>query len=91
MCSHDVVLFVPGEAMFPCEIISQTSANTPNARIDAQGNISGTVCLTTIIKVMTDADILIPSYGFAPPPPAVSFDDDACRGFFDLPLFPRGK
>lgn len=91
MCSHDVVLFVPEQSIFPFDIVATSSTNVPVGTVDANGRIVATVCCTTIIKVITETDLLIPSYGFATPPPAIEFSEDACRGFFDLPLYPRGR
>ena len=88
--SQDVVLYVPGESVLPFEIVAIASCSAPVGTV-VNGRIIATLCTTTIIKVVTDSDILIPTYGFAPPPPAVSFAEDVCRGFFELPLYPLGK
>jgi len=89
-CHHDVIMYVPGESIFPFEITAQSSASAPTARVDTSG-ITATVCSTAIIKVITNTDMLIPVFGHAPPGEAISFREDACKEFFELPLYPVGK
>jgi len=89
-CHYDVVLYVPGESIFPFEITAQASAAAPAARIN-DTTIVATVCSTAIIKVVTTTDLLIPVFGHAPPGQAITFKDDACKEFFELPLYPVGK
>ena len=47
-----------------------------------------TVCVTIILKVLANVEILIPSYGFCTIPPAEEFAESVCDEFFSLPLFP---
>jgi len=87
---QDVVLFAPGESIFPVEILATSSASALSGTA-ANGNIHATICCTVITRVVTDTDLLIPTFGLAVTPPGVNFRDDACKEFFDLPLYPRGK
>ena len=87
---EDVVLFVPGDSIFQFEIVANASSNGIAGRV-VNGEIETTLCSTIVTKVVTQADILIPTYGHLPPPEAVTFAQDACRGFFDLPLYPLGS
>ena len=88
--TEDIILFVPGESIFPFEIVCRAQAVAPAGKV-VNGDVVATVCLTMVMKVVTEADILLPTYGHVPAPPAVSFEEDACKGFFDLPLYPTGK
>ena len=47
-----------------------------------------TVCVTIILKVLAQVEILVPSYGFCTIPPCEEFADSVCDEFFSLPLFP---
>lgn len=47
-----------------------------------------TVCVTVILKVLAQVEILIPSYGFCTVPPCEEFAENVCDEFFSLPLFP---
>ena len=90
--NYDVVLFVPQESVFPFEITAQSSVQSSVGTIDLLGpTANATICVTTAIKVIATSDIMIPAYGFAPAPPAVTFSEDVCKGFFDLPLFPTSR
>jgi len=89
-CRQDVVLFAPGESIFPFEVMATASASAPSG-FARNGEITATVCCTVITKVVTDTDLLIPSYGLAIAPPCTNFREDACKEFFDLPLYPMGN
>ena len=86
----DIIMYVPEASVFPFEItaVSSTSA--------LQGTFSGntlncTTCTTTIMKVTAETDLLIPSYGYSHPPDAIHFEEQVCKQFFELPLYPSGK
>ena len=87
---EDIILFTPSDSIFPFEVVANTSCQATTGRVQ-DGDIVATLCSTVIIKIVTQADILLPTYGHVPPPPAVNFSEDACRGFFDLPLYPVGQ
>lgn len=90
VCVHeDIVLFIPGDSQFPFEIAATATAQATQGRVHS-GEICATICCTVITKVVTEADLLLPTYGHLPPPGCVSFTQDACREFFDLPLYPQG-
>ena len=88
--TQNIVMFVPRQSVFPFEIEATTSTQAIRGAFDASFNLTATVCLTTVTRVIAETDIMLPTYGFAPTPPAITFDDNACDEFFDLPLFPRG-
>jgi len=90
-CHQDVILFTPEDSIFPYEILATASANAPTGTVTRDGQICATVCCTAITKVCTETDLLIPTYGVAVAPSAVNFREDACREFFNLPLYPRGN
>lgn len=86
----DVVLYVPQPSIVPFTVqasggVILTEGVFPT---DAQSPLTVNVCLALILKVVADADILVPSYGYCLIPPCQSFSEDVCAGFFDLPLFP---
>jgi len=83
-------MFVPGESIFPFEVLATASANAPSGHVQ-NGSICITLCATAITKVVTETDLLVPTYGISIAPPSVNFREDACKEFFDLPLYPRGN
>ena len=85
---NDVVLYVPQPSIVPYQIEAFGSAICSTGAFDAEGTLTVTLCVTIILKVVVDADILVPTYGYAQIPPCQEFTQDVCTGFFDLPLFP---
>ncbi|MCL2756203.1 MAG: hypothetical protein FWE45_04110 [Firmicutes bacterium] len=92
-CHHDIVLYVPEQdSIFPFEVVAQTSASAPVGDVDlTRGLIYATICSTAVIKVVTESDLLVPVFGHAPPGNAITFKEDVCKEFFELPLYPMGK
>ena len=45
-------------------------------------------CVTVIIKILMEVELLVPSYGYATIPPCQEYTQEVCSGFFELPLFP---
>lgn len=92
--SHDVILNVPEPSIIPYAFEAIVSA------VSQRGSISGgptdavaivDMCLTTVLKIVIDADIAVHSYGYAQFPQLQDFVEDACSGYFDLPLYPRNN
>lgn len=48
-------------------------------------------CVTCILKVSMQVELLVPSYGYCAIPPAQEYSHEVCTGFFELPLYPQGK
>ncbi len=86
--SNDVVLYVPQPSIVPYQIEAFGSAVCADGSFNDSDTLTTSLCITIIIKVVVDADILIPTYGYAQIPPCQEFTQDTCTGFFDLPLFP---
>ena len=84
---NDVVLYVPQPSIIPYQIEGFGSAVCTDGSI-TDGVLTTNLCVTVIIKVTVEADILVPTYGYAQIPPCQEFAQDTCTGFFDLPLFP---
>lgn len=85
----DVLLFVPEESIVPFRIESLVSAVCVSGTYCGNDVFSLTVCVTVILKVVAEVELLIPSYGFCPIPPCEEFSSTVCDEFFSLPLFPE--
>ena len=46
-------------------------------------------CVTIILKVVMEVELLIPSYGYSAIPPCQEYTQEVCAGFFELPVFPQ--
>ncbi len=90
--SEDVLLFVPAPSIMPYKVTSEVSAVCAEGRFNPDTNtFSVNACLTVILKVAIDVEILVPSYGYCAIPPAQDYSQEVCAGFFELPLYPQGK
>ena len=59
---------------------------------NAQNNtFTVNACVTVILKIAIDVELLVPSYGYCAIPPAQDYSKEVCAGFFELPLYPQGK
>ena len=85
----DVVMCVPTGSVFPVELSARVNMASPNGTYTGGGNtFSITACVTIVLKVEADVELLIPSYGYCRIPECTQFTQEACQGVFDLPLFP---
>ena len=86
--AEDVILYVPQPSIIPTAIEVTASLNTPDGEYVGNNVFSLDACISIIIKVVVEAEILVPTYGYCPIPACQDYTQDACSGFFDLPLFP---
>lgn len=84
----DVLLSIPDESIVPYTLESMVSAICVSGTYLGNNRFSLTICVTVVLKVLAEVEILIPSYGFCPIPPCEEFADNVCDEFFSLPLFP---
>lgn len=90
--NEDVILFVPAPSIMPFTIEAQASAVAAEGSFDnCSRTFTVNVCITAILKVAIDVELLIPSYGYCAIPPAQDYSKEVCAGFFELPLYPKGK
>ena len=84
----DVVLYVPQPSVVPYRVTAFANAICSGGIFVDDNTFSISPCLTLIIRVVVDAELLIPTYGYCQIPPCQDFTQDVCTGFFDLPLYP---
>ena len=84
----DVVLYVPQPSIIPFEITCFGNAvcSTGTYISDLTFNVS--LCVSIILKVVAEVDLLVPSYGYCPIPPCTPYEQESCNIFFNLPLYP---
>ena len=88
---RDVLLSIPDESIVPYCIEAMASAICVSGCYIGNNQFKMTICVTTILKVLADVEILVPSYGFCAIPPAEEFSDSVCEEFFSLPLYPQSS
>lgn len=90
--AQDVLLYVPAPSIMPYKAVAEVSAVCAEGRFTEDGNtFIVNACVTVILKIAIDVEILVPSYGYCAIPPAQDYAQEVCAGFFELPLYPQGK
>ena len=88
--SQDVILFVPQPSIIPFEVECVSSAVCPEGVYVGGDNFNVTACVTVILKIVVEVELLVPTYGYCAIPPCQEFNQEVCASFFELPLFPGG-
>lgn len=86
--SQDVIMCVPTGSVITPVIAATVNMAAPRGTYVGENTFSITSCVTIILKVQADVNLLIPSYGYCRIPQCTEFSQDVCQGVFDLPLFP---
>ena len=90
--NEDVLMFVPPASVMPFTVSAIASCVSPEGRWDTVSNsFILSACLTVILKVSMQVEILVPSYGYCAIPPAQEYSQEVCTGFFELPLYPQSR
>lgn len=89
--NQDVILFVPEPSIIPYTVEAVVSLVSPEGVYAGTNEFSITACVTVILKMVMEVELLIPSYGYATIPPCNEYSQEVCSGFFELPLFPGGN
>lgn len=85
----DIILHIPEASVIPYRLEAVVNAVSTVGTYVSDATFNLTICVTVIIKVVTDVELLVPSYGYCFIPPCQEFQNEVCDGFFDLPLFPQ--
>ncbi len=86
--SEDVILHVPEDSIIPYQIEAVTGAVCPEGTYTGNSNFNVTACITIILKVVVEVELLVPSYGYCPIPPCQEYNQELCATYFELPIFP---
>ena len=90
--NEDVLLYVPAPSIMPFQVVAEASAVAAEGTFAADSvNLTMNVCVTCILKIAIDVELLIPCYGYCAIPPAQDYSKEVCAGFFELPLYPQGR
>ena len=89
---EDVLMYVPSASVMPFTVTAVASCVIPEGTFNAQNNtFTVSACVTCILKVAMQVELLVPAYGYCAIPPAQEYSQEVCSGFFELPLYPQGK
>lgn len=91
--AKDILMCLTQGSVTPCRIVAEAHVISPNGKFlcvhDHKAKFCITACVTTIMKVIMDVQLLVPTYGYTYIPPCQEYSHDVCEGVFDLPLYPR--
>lgn len=85
----DVILFVPQPSLVPYTVEAYGNAISTIGTYVTTDTFSITLCVTLIVRVVVEADLCVPTYGYCEIPPFTEFSEEQCSGIFELPLYPR--
>lgn len=87
--SQDVIMYVPQPSITPINVVAFANVSSTIGTFVDESTFRVTLCVTLILKVVADVDVIIPSYGYTPIPPCTPFTgDEVCPGMFEMPLYP---
>jgi len=87
--TRDVVLHTSAPSVMPYSIVASASLYSVRGTYVSDNTFTLTACLTTILKVIMQVHLLVPSYGYCYIPPCQEYNEQVCDGVFDLPLYPQ--
>lgn len=87
--TKDVILNVPSASIMPYEIQAVVSLVSTIGTYTALNQFTIDACVSIVMKVVMDVELLIPSYGYCAIPPCQEYTQEVCAGFFELPMYPE--
>ncbi len=87
--NQDVILNIPTPSIMPYAIEAVVSLVSTEGTYTAEGQFTINACITVIMKVVMDVELLVPSYGYCAIPPCQEYTQEVCAGFFELPIYPQ--
>ena len=87
--SKDVILNVPTASIMPYTVKADVSLVSTLGTYTAENQFTIDCCISVIVKVVMDVDLLVPSYGYVAMPPCQDYTEEVCAGFFELPVYPE--
>lgn len=87
--TKDVLLCIPDESIVPFTLETLVSAICVTGTYMGNNRFEITICVTVVLKILAEVELMVPSYGYCPIPPCEEFAENVCDEFFSLPLFPQ--
>lgn len=85
----DVILNIPSASIMPYRVEAVVSLVSTQGSYSGVGQFTIDACVSIILKIVMDVELLIPSYGYTPIPPCQEYTQEVCAGFFELPMYPE--
>lgn len=87
--TKDVILNVPSASIMPYEVEAIVSLVSTQGTYTANNQFTIDACVSIILKIVMEVELLVPSYGYAAIPPCQEYTQEVCAGFFELPIYPE--
>ena len=87
--TKDVILNIPSASIMPYMVEAVVSMVSTQGTYTDLNQFVIDACVSIIIKIVMEVELLIPSYGYAVIPPCQEYTQEVCAGFFELPMYPQ--
>ena len=87
--TKDVILNIPSASIMPYNVEAVVSLVSTLGSYTDVNQFTIDACVSVILKVVMEVELLIPSYGYTQIPPCQEYTQEICAGFFELPMYPQ--
>lgn len=87
--TKDVILNIPSASIMPYNVEAVVSLVSTQGTYADLNQFIIDACVSIIIKIVMEVELLVPSYGYAAIPPCQDYTQEVCAGFFELPMYPE--
>lgn len=87
--TKDVILNIPSASIMPYNVEAIVSLVSTQGSYTGENQFTIDACVSIILKIVMDVELLIPSYGYTAIPPCQEYTQEVCAGFFELPMYPE--
>ena len=87
--NKDVILNIPSASIMPYSVEAIVSLVSTLGTYTGENQFTIDACISIILKIVMEVELLVPSYGYAAIPPCQDYTQEVCAGFFELPVFPQ--
>lgn len=85
----DVILNIPSASIMPYAVEAVASVVSTQGSYTGLNQFTIDACVSVVLKIVMEVELLIPSYGYTPIPPCQEYTQEVCAGFFELPMYPE--
>lgn len=87
--TKDVILNIPSASIMPYNVEAIVSLVSTLGTYTGENQFTIDACVSILLKIVMEVELLIPSYGYAAIPPCQDYTQEVCAGFFELPMYPE--
>ena len=85
----DVIVNTPSASIMPYQVEAVVSLVSTQGSYTGLNQFTIDACVSIILKIVIEVELLIPSYGYCALPPCQDYTQEVCAGFFELPMYPQ--